>query len=130
MTDVAAKREVVETEGASATYCLCESYARATERAALAGARWLGRADELAAQEAAASGMREELELLPIDARVVIGGAGESELLQAGDKIGSGGETVDLAVDPLEGSGIVARGRERRDVDDRRRRTRVAPDAP
>jgi len=110
MTDVAAQPHVVESDSGSITRCLCESYARTTERAALAGARWLGRADELAAQEAAASGMRDELELLPIDGRIVIGGAGEGDMLQAGDRIGSGGETVDLAVDPLEGSGIVARG--------------------
>jgi len=110
VTDVAAKPETTESDTGTPTRCLCESYARTTERAALAGARWLGRADELAAQEAAASGMREELELLPIDGRIVIGGPGESEALQGGDRIGSGGETVDLAVDPLEGSGIVARG--------------------
>jgi fructose-1,6-bisphosphatase II len=110
VTDVAAKPEAAETELPAARRCLCESYARTTERAALAGARWLGRADELAAQEAASSGMRDELELLPIDGRIVIGGPGEAEVLQAGDGVGSGGETVDLAVDPLEGSGIVARG--------------------
>jgi electron transfer flavoprotein alpha/beta subunit len=39
----------------AARNCLCESFARGTERAALASARWLGRADEAAAQEAAAS---------------------------------------------------------------------------
>jgi fructose-1,6-bisphosphatase II len=110
VTDVAAKPEAPESDTGTPTRCLCESYARTTERAALAGARWLGRADELAAQEAAASGMREELELLPIDGQIVIGGPGEGEALQGGDRIGSGGETVDLAVDPLEGSGIVARG--------------------
>jgi fructose-1,6-bisphosphatase II len=110
MTDVAAKPETVESGTDEKKRCLCESYARTTERAALAGARWLGRADEVAAQEAAASGMRDELELLPIDGRIVVGSPGESETLQAGKKIGGGGETVDLAVDPLEGSGIVARG--------------------
>jgi fructose-1,6-bisphosphatase II len=110
VTDVAAKPERAEVQEGPTHRCLCESYARTTERAALAGARWLGRADEAAAHEAAASGMREELELLPIDGRIVVGGAGEIETLQEGDKIGSGGETVDLAVDPLEGSGIVARG--------------------
>ena len=110
MTDVAAKPETLETPVETTYRCLCESYARTTERAALAGARWLGRADEAAAHEAAASGMRDELELLPIDGRVVVGGPGEIEALQEGQKVGSGGETVDLAVDPLEGSGIVARG--------------------
>jgi fructose-1,6-bisphosphatase II len=110
VTDVAAKPETSETSVETTYRCLCESYARTTERAALAGARWLGRADEAAAHEAAASGMRDELELLPIDGRVVVGGPGEIEALQEGQKVGSGGETVDLAVDPLEGSGIVARG--------------------
>jgi fructose-1,6-bisphosphatase II len=110
MTDVAAQQDAIAAERGTARRCLCESYARTTERAALAGARWLGRADELAAEEAAASGMREELELLPIDGRIVIGGPGEGEVLEGGARIGSGGETVDLAVDPLEGGGIVARG--------------------
>jgi fructose-1,6-bisphosphatase II len=110
VTDVAAQERNVDPYGGAGNRCLCESYARTTERAALAGARWLGRADEVAAQEAAASGMRGELEALPIDGRIVVGGAGETELLQTGDRIGSGGETVDLAVDPLEGSSIVARG--------------------
>jgi fructose-1,6-bisphosphatase II len=110
VTDVAAQADAVAAERGTARRCLCESYARTTERAALAGARWLGRADELAAEEAAAAGMREELELLPIDGRIVIGGPGEGEVLEGGARIGSGGETVDLAVDPLEGGGIVARG--------------------
>jgi fructose-1,6-bisphosphatase II len=110
MTEVVPEAEGIEAERGVARSCLCESYARTTERAALASARWLGRADEKAAQEAAASGMQDELELLPIDGRIVIGAAGELETLQMGDKIGSGGETVDLALDPLEGSGIVARG--------------------
>ena len=85
MTDVAAKPEAAETGQAVTHRCLCESYARTTERAALAGARWLGRADEVAAYDAASSGMRGELELLPIAGRVVIGGAGDCELLQAGE---------------------------------------------
>jgi fructose-1,6-bisphosphatase II len=109
-TDVEAEAKRTEPYGGAGHRCLCESYARTTERAALAGARWLGRADEVAAQEAAAAGMRGELEALPIDGKIVIGGAGETELLQTGERIGSGGETVDLAVDPLEGSSIVARG--------------------
>jgi len=110
VTDVAAKPEAAEPAAQGEKRCLCESYARTTERAALAGARWLGRADEMAAQEAAASGMRHELELLPIDGQIMVGSPGEIEALQTGDQIGSGGERVDLAVDPLEGSGIVARG--------------------
>ena len=54
-------------------FCLCESYARVTERAALAGARWLGRADQQAAEDDAATAMHLALEQLPIDGHVVIG---------------------------------------------------------
>ncbi|MBA2359649.1 MAG: class II fructose-bisphosphatase [Actinobacteria bacterium] len=111
MTDVAARPEGAGAGGEGIVRnCLCENFARSTERAALASARWLGRADEVAAQEAASSGMLDALQKLPIDGTVMIGAAGAGEELQAGEKVGSGGEEVVLAVDPLEGSGIVARG--------------------
>ena len=90
--------------------CLCESFARVTERAALASARWQGRADQTAAQEAAVSGMQEALEQIPIEGSIVIGAAEEDGALIAGERIGSGGNPVDLALDPLEGAGVVARG--------------------
>jgi fructose-1,6-bisphosphatase II len=87
-------------------YCLCESYARATERAALAGARWLGRADQEAAERDSAEAMKSALEHLPIDGRIVIGaGADEEETLAQGQRVGAGGEQVDLALDPLERGG-------------------------
>jgi fructose-1,6-bisphosphatase II len=104
----AASAEMTQGLGA-ARPCLCESYARVTERAALASARWLGRADDAGAEEAACSGMQEALEQLPIDGNIVIGAA-DHESLATGQRIGSGGEHVDLALDPLEGAGIVARG--------------------
>jgi len=92
-------------------YCLCESYARATERAALAGARWLGRADQEGAERDSAEAMRSALEHLPVDGHVVIGtGSDEDETLARGQRRGAGGEQVDLALDPLEGRGVVARG--------------------
>ena len=89
--------------------CLCESYARVTERAALAGARWLGRADDEAAERDAAEAMRDVLDGFPIRGRIVIGPADEKSPLGAGP-VGAGGASVDLAVDPLEGRGVVARG--------------------
>src|ERR671915_379942 len=107
-TQAAEQAGAVET--AVARPCICESYGRVTDRAALAAARWLGRADEDAAMEAASSGMQSALELLPIDGRVVIGASEEQPALAPGAHIGRGGEEVDLALDPLEGSGIVARG--------------------
>ncbi|MFL5641551.1 MAG: class II fructose-bisphosphatase, partial [Chloroflexota bacterium] len=86
-------------------------YARATERAALAGARWLGRADQEGAERDSSEAMRSALEQLPIDGRIVIGAGGdEAEALAPGQRVGAGGEQVDLALDPLEGRGVVARG--------------------
>jgi fructose-1,6-bisphosphatase II len=90
-------------------HCTCEAYARVTERAALAGARWLGRADEAGALEAAGTAMQAALERLPLTGRIVIGGD-EGEQLGLGDVVGAGGDGADLALDPLEGRGVVARG--------------------
>ncbi len=90
--------------------CQCEMFARVTERAALAGARWLGRDDKEAAEDAAFSGARLALERLPISGRVVIGAHEDAEQLAAGSDIGAGGEEFDLALDPLEGRAVVARG--------------------
>jgi fructose-1,6-bisphosphatase II len=90
--------------------CMCETFARVTERAALAGARWLGRGDQQAAEEAAYSGARLALESLPISGKIVIGAPPEAEQLAVGTTIGAGGEEYDLAVDPLEGSAVTARG--------------------
>jgi fructose-1,6-bisphosphatase II len=89
--------------------CPCALFARATEWAALAGARWLGRADQDAAEEAAEGAMLAGLAELPIDGAVVIGSA-EGASLASGERVGAGGEADDLAVDPLEGRGVVARG--------------------
>src|SRR5205823_2739387 len=90
--------------------CQCETFARVTERAALAGARWLGRADKEAAEDAAFSGARLALERMPIEGRIVIGAPEEAEQLAAGSTIGVGGIEYDLALDPLEGRAVVARG--------------------
>jgi len=89
--------------------CPCALFARATEWAALAGARWLGRDDQDAAEDAAEGALLAGLSQLPISGMIVIGPE-DGELLPAGTEIGAGGEAVDLAVDPLEGRGVVARG--------------------
>ncbi len=98
------------TAGNGRAMCGCEHFARVTEGAALAGARWLGRADEAAAEEAAFAGARTALERLPISGRIVIGGPEDGEQLAAGTTVGAGGEEHDLAIDPLEGRAVVARG--------------------
>src|SRR5881392_164372 len=99
-----------EPAGHEGRFCLCESYARVTERAALAGARWLGRADQQAAENDASTAMRLAIEQLPINGRIVIGAGGEESQLAPDERIGAGGLEVDLALDPLEGRGVVARG--------------------
>ena len=70
-------------DGAERAPCQCETFARVTERAALAGARWLGRADKEAAEEAAFSGARIALEQMPISGRVVIGAHEDAEIGRA-----------------------------------------------
>jgi fructose-1,6-bisphosphatase II len=73
-------------------------------------ARWLGRANQEAAEHDAATAMRTLLDDFPIDGRVVIGSADEESPLRVGEEIGAGGVEADLALDPLEGRGVVARG--------------------
>ena len=90
--------------------CQCETFARVTERASLAAARWLGRADKDAAEAAAFSAARLALEQMPISGQVAIGAPEGGEQLAVGSLVGAGGEEYDLALDPLEGRAVVARG--------------------
>jgi fructose-1,6-bisphosphatase II / sedoheptulose-1,7-bisphosphatase len=86
---------------------------RVTERAAVAAARIRGRGDERAADQAAVDAMRAELKKLPIDGTVVIGEGerDEAPMLFIGEKVGSGnGPPIDIALDPLEGTTITAKG--------------------
>jgi fructose-1,6-bisphosphatase II len=110
VTELQSAPEVPETPDAAREPCQCQSYLRATEHAALRAARWLGRADQEAAEEAAAAGMRETLSVLAIRGRVVFGSIDDTGSLSAGATIGAGEHEVDLALDPLEGRGVVARG--------------------
>src|SRR5690242_12307845 len=90
--------------------CQCQAYLRATEHGALRAARWLGRADQEGAEDAATDGMRWSLHQLPVTGRIVFGSFGEEGGLVPGATVGRGGPEVDLALDPLEGRGVVARG--------------------
>lgn len=98
----------MSTDGARP--CSCESFAGTTERAALASARWLGRGDVEGAEKAATTAMREALDQLPIEGHIVVGSEDKEDPLAIGTTVGRGGEEVDLAVDPLEGRSVVARG--------------------
>ncbi len=86
---------------------------RVTEAAALASARLMGRGDEKAADQAAVDAMRRALNVLDIDGTVVIGEGerDEAPMLYIGEKVGTGrGPKIDIALDPLEGTTITAKG--------------------
>jgi fructose-1,6-bisphosphatase II / sedoheptulose-1,7-bisphosphatase len=74
----------------------------------------MGRGDEMAADQAAVDAMRNALNSLYIDGRVVIGEGerDEAPMLYIGEKVGRGGPKVDIALDPLEGTTITAKGME------------------
>jgi fructose-1,6-bisphosphatase II len=87
---------------------------RVTEAAALASARWMGRGDKNAADQAAVTAMRRTLADLDIQGTVVIGEGerDEAPMLYIGETVGTGrGLEVDIALDPLECTNSVAYGR-------------------
>src|SRR5579864_3919472 len=86
---------------------------RVTEAAALSASRLMGRGDEKAADQAAVDAMRQALNGLTIDGTVVIGEGerDEAPMLFIGEKVGTGhGPKIDIALDPLEGTTITAKG--------------------
>ncbi|MFL6556268.1 MAG: fructose-bisphosphatase class II, partial [Bacillus sp. (in: firmicutes)] len=86
---------------------------RVTEAAALASARWMGRGKKDEADGAATSAMRDVFDTVPMKGTVVIGEGemDEAPMLYIGEKLGTGyGPRVDVAVDPLEGTNILASG--------------------
>ncbi|SKA76198.1 fructose-1,6-bisphosphatase II [Caloramator quimbayensis] len=88
---------------------------RVTEAAALGGAKFMGRGDKNAADQAAVDGMRRMFDILDIRGTVVIGEGemDEAPMLYIGEKVGCGDLNsieVDIAVDPLDGTKCVARG--------------------
>ena len=87
---------------------------RITEAAALSSSLHMGRGDEKAADQAAVNAMREFLNNLSISGTIIIG-EGERDkapMLYIGEKVGLGGPKVDIALDPLEGTTITAKGGE------------------
>jgi fructose-1,6-bisphosphatase II / sedoheptulose-1,7-bisphosphatase len=86
---------------------------RVTEAAALSASLLMGRGDEKAADQAAVDAMRQALNSLGIDGEVVIGEGerDEAPMLFIGEKVGTGsGPKIDIALDPLEGTTITAKG--------------------
>ena len=87
---------------------------RVTEAAALAASKLMGRGDEKAADQAAVDAMRSALNSLEIFGTVVIGEGerDEAPMLYIGEQVGRGGPKLDIALDPLEGTTITAKGGE------------------
>jgi fructose-1,6-bisphosphatase II / sedoheptulose-1,7-bisphosphatase len=85
---------------------------RVTEAAALAASRWMGRGNKIEADGAATEAMRRAFDTVAIDGTVVIGEGemDEAPMLYIGEKVGAGGPKMDIAVDPLEGTTLTAKG--------------------
>jgi len=84
---------------------------RVTEAAAMAAWRQIGRGDERGADQAAVEAMRTALNGLAIEGTVVIGEGerDEAPMLYIGERVGTGGVAVDIALDPLEGTTLTAK---------------------
>ncbi|MHB8151501.1 MAG: class II fructose-bisphosphatase, partial [Bacillati bacterium] len=87
-------------------------FVKVTESAAMAASRWMGRGERDAADGAAVEKMRETLGEMQISGRIVIGEGerDEAPMLFIGEELGLGGFEVDIAVDPVEGTNLVANG--------------------
>ena len=113
MTQAAETGVRAGTSGVAPDRNLALELVRVTESAAMAAGRWIGRGDKISADQAAVDGMRLMLDTASM-AGVVIIGEGEKDeapMLYNGEEIGSGsGPEVDVAVDPLEGTTLTAKG--------------------
>jgi fructose-1,6-bisphosphatase II / sedoheptulose-1,7-bisphosphatase len=106
-------REGTVTETSRMDRNLALEAVRVTEVAALSASRLMGRGDEKAADQAAVDAMRQALNSLAIEGTVVIGEGerDEAPMLFIGEKVGTGqGPKIDIALDPLEGTTITAKG--------------------
>ena len=99
-------------EGRAPDRNLALELVRVTEAAALSAARWMGRGDKEAVDQAAVDAMRLLMDTVSIDGVVVIG-EGEKDaapMLYNGEELGSGGPPVDIAVDPVDGTTLTSKG--------------------
>ena len=85
---------------------------RVTEAAALAASRWMGLGKKNEADGAAVEAMRKAFDTVQISGTVVIGEGemDEAPMLYIGERVGAGGPAMDIAVDPLEGTTLTAKG--------------------
>ena len=89
-------------------------FVRVTETAAVKAGRLMGKGDKMGADQLAVDGMHSILSTVPIDGTVVIGEGemDEAPMLYIGEKVGAGGTEVDIAIDPLEGTNLTAKGQD------------------
>ncbi|MCH4166298.1 MAG: class II fructose-bisphosphatase [Megasphaera sp.] len=89
-------------------------FVRVTEAAAIKAGRLMGKGDKMGADQMAVDGMHSILKSVPIDGTVVIGEGemDEAPMLYIGEHVGAGGTPVDIAVDPLEGTNLTAKGQD------------------
>src|SRR5579872_3980417 len=87
-------------------------FVKVTEAAALAASRLMGRGKRDEADASAVEKMRETLNEMKISGRIVIGEGerDEAPMLFIGEEVGAGGPSLDIAVDPVEGTNLVANG--------------------
>lgn len=85
---------------------------RVTEKAAIASGRWMGRGMKNEADGAAVDAMRKAFDKIAVSGRVVIGEGemDEAPMLYIGEEVGLGGPEIDIAVDPVEGTNLIAKG--------------------
>src|ERR1019366_4379734 len=91
---------------------LAPELVRVTEAAALAASKWIGLGKKNEADGAAVEAMRKAFDTVEISGTVVIGEGemDEAPMLFIGEKVGAGGPPMDIAVDPLEGTTLTAKG--------------------
>ena len=94
---------------------LALEFVRVTEAAAIEASKWAGKGDSNSADQAAVTAFRDRINTIDIDGTIVIGEGerDEAPMLFIGEKVGNrNGPKVDIAVDPLEGTDVTARGGE------------------
>jgi fructose-1,6-bisphosphatase II len=102
-------------EGSSVETLLALEMVRVTEAAAISSARYMGRGDRMAADRAATEAMRQTFDEVDVAGTIVIGEGerDEAPMLYIGEKVGVADDCqpeIDIAVDPLEGTNLVAMG--------------------
>ncbi len=108
------RSSLTPTRGEIPSRNLALDLVRVTEAAAMAAGRWMGRGQKEAGDQAAVEAMRLMLSMVEMDGIVVIGEGAKDEapMLYNGERVGNGqGPVVDVAVDPVEGTALLAYGR-------------------